>query len=155
MKVFLGTDHAGFEFKERIKEFLEQEGYEVVDCGAHAFDKDDDYPDLISKAALEVSSNLKKNARGIVLGKSGAGEAMVANKIKGIRAFLAVNEKNVRLAREHNDANVISLGSEIVPLPKAKKLIKLFLETPFSNEERHKRRIKKITELEEMNCCGC
>lgn len=155
MKVFLGTDHAGFELKEEIKDFLQKEGYEVEDCGAYEFNKDDDYPDFISKAAQGVSNNLKKNACGIVLGKSGAGECMVANKIKGVRAFLAVNEKNVRLAREHNDANVISLGSEIVPLPQAKKLIKLFLETPFSNEERHKRRIKKIAALEEMNGCGC
>lgn len=154
MKVYLGTDHAGFEFKEKIKEYLQQEGYEVEDCGALAYDKDDDYPDFISKVGEAVSSD-PQNARGIVLGKSGAGEAIVANKYKGVRAFLAVNEKNVRLAREHNDANVISLGSEIVPLPKAKKLIKLFLETPFSNEERHKRRIKKIAELEEMNSCGC
>lgn len=153
MKVFLGTDHAGFEFKERIKEHLKQEGYEVVDCGALTFDKDDDYPDFISKVGEAVSSD-SQNARGIVLGKSGAGEAIVANKYKGVRAFLAVNEKNVQLAREHNDANVISLGSEIVSLPNAKRFIKLFLETPFSGEERHKRRIKKIETIEGIQC-GC
>src|SRR3989338_16605 len=112
MKVYLGTDHAGFEFKKQIKEFLTQLNYDVVDCGANVFDKDDDYPDFIGKVGENVGKDT--NSYGIVLGKSGAGECMVANKYKGTRAFLAVNEKNVKLAREHNDANIISLGSEIV-----------------------------------------
>ncbi len=146
MKIYLGTDHAGFEFKESIKQFLTKEGYEVEDCGAFTFDKNDDYPDFISKVAEKISGD--PSSFGIVLGKSGAGECMVANKYKGIRAFLAVNENNVRLAREHNDANIISLGSEIVTLEEAKNLIKLFLEIPFSNEERHVRRINKIKEIE-------
>jgi len=147
MKVYLATDHAGFEFKENIKAFLQEKGYEVEDCGAFSFDKDDDYPDFVSVASEKVSEN--KGSFGIVLGKSGAGECIVANKIKGIRAFLAVSEKNVRLAREHNDANVISLGSEIVNETQAKELVELFLNTPFSNEERHKRRIDKIKKIEE------
>lgn len=146
MKIYLGTDHAGFEFKEKIKEYLIKEQYDVTDCGAHIFDPNDDYPDFISL----VGENAGKNADsyGIVLGKSGAGECMVANKYKNARAFLAINEKNVKLAREHNDANIISLGSEIISLQTAKKLIKLFLETPFSNDERHVRRINKIKEIE-------
>lgn len=146
MKIYIGTDHAGFEFKEKIKEYLNQEHYDVTDCGAYSFDKNDDYPDFISKVGQAVSQDL--DSRGIVLGKSGAGECMVANKYKGVRAFLAVNGKNVKLAREHNDANVLSLGSEIVGLEEAKTLIKLFLETPFSEEERHIRRIDKIKEIE-------
>lgn len=146
MKIYLGTDHAGFEFKEQIKQFLIEENYDVVDCGAHTFDPNDDYPDFISRVGENVGTNA--DARGIVLGKSGAGECMVANKYKGTRAFLAINEKNVKLAREHNDANIISLGSEIVSLIDAKKLIKLFLKTPFSGEERHTRRINKIKEIE-------
>lgn len=150
MKIYLGTDHAGFDFKEKIKQFLIEENYDVVDCGAHAFDPNDDYPDFISKVGENVSAN--QDAYGIVLGKSGAGECIVANKYKGARAFLAINEKNVRLAREHNDANIISLGSEIVALEEAKKLIKLFLETPFSEEERHERRINKIKEIENKLC---
>ena len=154
MKVFLGTDHAGFEFKNQIKEYLQKEGYDVVDCGATVFDKDDDYPDFISKVGQAVSED-PEHHRGVVLGKSGAGEALVANKFKGVRAFLAVNEKNVQLAREHNDANVISLGSEIVSLPDAKKFVKLFLETKFPGEERHKRRIRKIGIIEEMQGCAC
>lgn len=146
MKIYLGTDHAGFDFKEEIKEYLNQENYDVVDCGAYSLDKNDDYPDFIGKVGREVSGDI--TSRGIVLGKSGAGECIVANKFKGIRAFLAVNEKNVKLAREHNDANVISIGSEIVSIANAKILIKTFLETPFSNEERHIRRINKIKEIE-------
>jgi ribose 5-phosphate isomerase B len=146
MKVYLATDHAGFEFKERIKAFLQGKGYGIEDCGAFEYDKNDDYPDFISVAAKKVSEN--PGSFGIVLGKSGAGECIVANKIKGIRAVLGVSENNVRLAREHNDANVLSLGSEIVTEEKAKELVELFLNTPFSNEERHKRRIEKIRKIE-------
>ncbi len=154
MKVYIATDHAGFDLKEKIKEYLKDEGYEVEDFGAHAFDKDDDYPDFIAKAAESVSKD-PDASRGIVFGKSGAGECIIANKYKNVRAFLAVNEKNVQLAREHNDANVVSLGSEIVTLPKAEVLVKLFLETKFSGEERHKRRIKKIAAIEEKSGCEC
>lgn len=154
MKVCLATDHAGFEFKEKIKEYLKDEGYDVVDYGADTFDKNDDYPDFISKVGETVSMD-PQNFRGIVFGKSGAGECIVANKYKGVRAFLAVNENNVILAREHNDANVISLGSEIVTVEKAKKLVKLFLDIPFSKEQRHKRRIEKIDMLEEQGGCNC
>lgn len=146
MKIYLATDHAGFEFKEQIKKYLIENQYEVVDCGALTFESNDDYPDYISKVGENVGKDI--NSFGIVLGKSGAGECMVANKFKNIRAFLAVNEQNVKLAREHNDANVISIGSGIITLDRAKKLIKIFLETPFSNEERHIRRINKIRELE-------
>lgn len=154
MKVYLGTDHAGLEFKNEISDYLKKEGYDVVDCGAKEFDKDDDYPDFIGKVGEFVSQD-PDGSRGVVLGKSGAGEAMVANKYRGVRAFLAVNEKNVQLAREHNNANVISLGSEIVNLVSAKKFVKLFLETKFPGEARHMRRIRKIGIIEEMMGCGC
>lgn len=147
MKAYLGTDHAGFDLKEKVKTFLQKEGYAVIDCGALTFDKNDDYPDFCSKAAEGVAGN--KGAMGFVFGKSGAGECIVANKVKGIRAVLAINEQNVQLSREHNDANVLSLGSDFVSVEKACALAKLFLETPFSNEERHKRRIEKIKKLEE------
>ncbi len=146
MKVYLATDHAGFEFKEKIKSFLQEEGFDAQDCGAFSYNKDDDYPDFIVIAARKVAED--KGSFGIVLGKSGAGECIVANKVKGVRAFLGISEKNVLLAREHNDANILSLGSEIVSEQTAKQLIKLFLQTPFSNEERHVRRIEKINKLE-------
>ena len=147
MKVFLGADHAGFELKEAVKQFLVEQGNEVEDCGATTLDASDDYPDFCSAAAKKVVEN--PTSLGFVFGKSGAGEAIVANKIKGVRAVLAVNEENVRLAREHNDANVLSLGSIFYDTDTAKKLAKLFLETPFSNEPRHQRRIDKIKGIED------
>lgn len=146
MKIYLASDHAGFELKEEIKEYLLSQNYDVEDCGAFSFEKDDDYPDFMAKAAEEVSQN--PNSRAIVFGKSGAGEEITANKFKNIRAFLGFSEENVRLAREHNDANVLALGSQFVTAEKAQKLVKIFLETPFSNEERHKRRIEEIREIE-------
>lgn len=148
MKIYLGADHAGFELKEKIKSFLLEKGFEVEDCGAFAFDKNDDYPDFISKAAIKVSQD--SSSIGVVLGKSGAGECITANKIKGIRAILGFSAENVKLAREHNDANVLSLGSAFVDEEVARKLISIFLETKFSNEERHIRRINKITEIENL-----
>lgn len=146
MKVFIGADHRGFELKGRLIDWLKKNDYQVEDCGALELNPTDDYPDFIAVAAKKVAKT--PGSFGIVLGKSGAGECIVANKIKGVRAFLGVSEQNVRLAREHNDANVLSLGSEIVSEDQAKHLVELFLNTPFSNEPRHKRRIEKITALE-------
>lgn len=146
MKIYLGTDHAGFELKEYLKAFLLEKGYEVVDDGAHVFDKDDDYPDFCSLAAKHVAEN--SGSFGFVFGKSGTGELIVANKVKGIRCALAVNEENVRLAREHNDANMLSFGSAFATLAQMEVLAVLFLQTPFSEQERHKRRIEKIKQLE-------
>lgn len=146
MKIYLGADHAGFQLKEHIKAFLKKEGYEVIDEGALVFDKTDDYPDFIAKAARSVAANL--GSFGIVFGKSGAGEAIVANKIPGIRAVLCFKPENARLAREHNDANVLSLGEGFTQPKEAEEIVKTFLETSFSNEERHKRRIEKIKQIE-------
>lgn len=165
MEVFLGTDHAGFDLKEEVKGFLEQKGYEVQDCGAHFFDKDDDYPDFISLAAKGVSKN-PDTTRGIIFGGSGQGEAMVANKIKGVRCVVFYGPKLpvgaadasgrestdpfelIRLAREHNNANMLSFGARFVTPEETFQAVELFLRTPFSAEERHKRRIDKIKELE-------
>lgn len=149
MKIYLATDHAGFEFKEKIKSFLQEKSYEVEDCGAFELNPTDDYPDFIAVAAKKVAEN--PGSFGIVLGKSGAGECIVANKIKGIRAILGVSEQNVKLSREHNDANVLSLGSEIVSEEQAKQFVELFINTPFPNEDRHKRRIEKISALEKSS----
>ncbi|MFI5265371.1 MAG: ribose-5-phosphate isomerase [Candidatus Levyibacteriota bacterium] len=148
-KVYLGTDHAGFEYKEKIKPLLEKLGYEPIDCGAFSYDKDDDYPDFCAEAARKVASD--SGSFGIVFGKSGAGECIVANKIKGVRAFLAVNEENVRLAREHNNANVMSIGFTFIKEENLEKLLETFLKTPFTNEERHVRRINKIKDIEMSN----
>ncbi|OGE32725.1 hypothetical protein A3J19_03515 [Candidatus Daviesbacteria bacterium RIFCSPLOWO2_02_FULL_41_8] len=167
MKVYLATDHAGFELKEKVKEFLKTEGYEIEDCGAYQFDKDDDYPDFVSKAAEGVSKNL--GSKGIVFGGSGQAEAMVANKIKGVRCALFYTPvvpvraadvtgrqssdpfEMIRLTREHNDANMLSLGVRFLTDEDALKVAKLWLESPFPGDERHTRRIEKISKLEEKS----
>lgn len=146
MKIYLATDHAAFELKEYVKKALSEGGYEIEDCGAMTFDPHDDYPDLIKLAAYKVAQD--SNSFGAVFGKSGTGEAIVANKIKGIRAVIAFNEENVRLSREHNNCNIISIGSQFVTNEQAVQLIRLFINTKFSEEERHTRRIDKIAELE-------
>lgn len=149
MKIYLASDHAGFKLKEEIKKYLLSQNHDVEDCGAFSFEKRDDYPDFISKAAEKVSQD--QDSRGIVFGKSGTGEEIVANKIKNIRAFFGFSPENVRLAREDNDANILSLGSQFLDLEKAKVLIDTFLNTKFSNAKRHKRRIEKIKEIEQKN----
>jgi ribose 5-phosphate isomerase B len=146
MKIYLASDHAGFKLKEKIKIFLVSQNYEVKDCGSYQIDKNDDYPDFIAKAAEKVSDD--PLSKGVVLGKSGAGEEIVANKFKNVRAILGFSKENVILARKDNDVNILSLGAAFVDENKALELVKLFLETPFSSEQRHKRRIKEISDLE-------
>ncbi|MBU2263339.1 RpiB/LacA/LacB family sugar-phosphate isomerase [Patescibacteria group bacterium] len=148
MRIYLGTDHAGFELKEKLKAYLIELGYEIQDMGNFIYDKQDDYPDFIPLVAGKVAED-PEHSRGIVLGGSGQGEAMVANRIKGVRAAVVYNynEDIVKLSREHNDANILSLGARFLSEEEAKKIVKLWLETPFSNEERHKRRICKLSQL--------
>lgn len=146
MKIYLATDHAGFDLKENVKNYLLEQKFEVEDCGAMEKLEDDDYPDFISQAAQKVNDD--HGSTGIVFGKSGAGECIVANKIKGIRAVLGFNILNVKLAREHNNANVLCLGAEFVNFEEAKELIDIFLNTGFSDEERHIRRLNKIRLIE-------
>ena len=146
-KIFLGTDHAGFELKEYVKKHLLKLGMEVEDMGAHKLDSKDDYPDFIVPVAKKVSKN--QNSRGIVFGASGQGEAIVANKIKGIRAALYYgrNMEIVKLSRTHNDANILSLGARFLTKEEAIEAINLWLKTGFSKEPRHIRRIKKISNI--------
>ena len=154
MKVYFATDHAGFELKEALLAFVVHElEYEVEDCGAHEFVAEDDYPDYVAKAARAVSSD-PTGARAVVLGGSGQGEAIVANRFPGVRAvvFYGAGEREgekeppsvVEVARAHNDANVLSLGARFVTLAEAKDAVRAFLETPFSGAPRHVRRIEKI-----------
>ncbi len=150
MKIYLATDHAGFELKEKIKTFLLGKNFAVEDCGALVYNQEDDYPDFIVKAAEGVSQNPEEN-RGIIFGKSGAGEEMVANKFKNVRAVIGFSEENVRFSREDNDANILALGSFFVDTEKAIRLIEIFLNTPFSNQARHVRRIEKIKDIENKN----
>lgn len=143
--IYLASDHRGFELKEKIKSWLEAWGIEHVDVGAHALVPDDDYPDFVAQVAEKVAQDPAGN-RGIVLGGTGQGEAMVANRRRGVRAAVlyAANDDIVKLSREHNAANVLSLGASFVSDEQAKHAIKLWLDTPFSEAPRHIRRIGKI-----------
>ena len=142
MRVHLGSDHAGFELKAHLVEWLEGERYDVVDHGPVEFDPVDDYPPFVLRAALAVVND--RGSLGIVIGGSGNGEQMAANKVRGVRAALAWTDDTATLAREHNDANVISLGARMHTTDEATRLVELFLTTPYSGEERHSRRIAMI-----------
>ena len=162
MKIYIGSDHTGFALKEELKKYLSELelGYEVVDFGAYEYNENDDYPDFVKPVAEAVEKN--EGSMGIVLGGTGAGEAMCANRTSGARAFVFYGEKLpidkidikgnesmdsfeiIKLAREHNDANIISIGTRFVTPDEAKFAIELFLSTKFSGDERHIRRINKF-----------
>ena len=142
MRVYLGSDHAGFELKQRLVEHLSSLGHEPVDCGPHAYDAEDDYPPYVIEAARRVAAD--PGSAGIVLGGSGNGEAIAANKVRGVRCALAFSDDTARLAREHNDANVVSLGARMYDEATAVRFVEIFLATPFSGEERHVRRLAQV-----------
>ncbi len=147
MKIFIGSDHAGYELKEKLKTYIIKElGLELEDKGAFSFEPMDDYPDFIIPVAEAVSSS--HESLGIILGGSGEGEQISANKIEGVRAieYYGGNLEIVKLGREHNDANILSLGARFINEDEAKKAVSLFINTQFTNEERHIRRINKIDE---------
>lgn len=150
MIIHIATDHAGLEIKDVISAHLSKNGHEVVDHGAYTYDANDDYPEFITSAAEAVARDQQedKEALGVVFGGSGNGEQIAANKVRGIRAALVWNEDTSRLAREHNDANVISIGARQHTQDEMLALIDLFIATPFSGEERHVRRIGQIGEYE-------
>lgn len=139
------SDHAGFELKAHLVDFMKEQGFGVIDHGPHEMVVGDDYPDFISLAAAEVSKK-PKDARAIIIGHSGQGEAMVANRFPHVRAgvYYGGSDEVLKLMREHNDANVLSLGAHFLNLEQAERAVNVFIETLFSNDERHVRRIKKI-----------
>ncbi|MCK4918287.1 MAG: RpiB/LacA/LacB family sugar-phosphate isomerase [Candidatus Pacebacteria bacterium] len=145
MKILIASDHAGFELKEVLKPFLIDLGYEVEDEGAFEYHSEDDYPDFINPLASKVSQN-SEEYKGIILGSSGQGEAIVANRFKGVRAvvFNSSNLEIIKLSREHNNANILSLGAKFLSDKEAQDAVKLWLETSFPEEVRHVRRIEKI-----------
>ncbi|MDD5464533.1 MAG: RpiB/LacA/LacB family sugar-phosphate isomerase [Candidatus Moranbacteria bacterium] len=145
MKIYFASDHAGFEMKNSLTEFVKGLGFEVEDCGAYEMNSSDDYPEFVKKAARAVSEN-PENSKAIILGGSGQGENMVADKFPNVRSaeYYGGNLEIVKLSREHNDANVLSLGARFLSIDEAKEAVKVWLETPFSNEEKHIRRIKEI-----------
>ncbi|MFA6397368.1 MAG: RpiB/LacA/LacB family sugar-phosphate isomerase [Candidatus Paceibacterota bacterium] len=147
MKVYIGTDHAGFELKEKLIPFLKELGYQVEDKGAYEFNPNDDYPDFITPVAKAVAED--KGSFGIIMGGSGEGEAMDANRVEGVRAieYYGKNMDIIKLGREHNDANILSLGVRFMDEDEAIQSVKKFLETKFSGDARHLRRIDKIDSL--------
>lgn len=144
MKIYIGTDHAGFELKEMLLPFLRSLGHETEDKGAHSFEALDDYPDFIRPVAEAVARD--PESRGIIIGGSGQGEAMCANRTRGIRAAVYYGGPFdiAVLSREHNDANILSLGARFVDEGEAREVVRVWLETPFSGEEKHARRIQKL-----------
>lgn len=146
MRVHIATDHAAFDLKQYLVKELTALGYEVVDHGADHYDAQDDYPTFVIPAAEAVVRD--PGSLGIVLGGSGNGEQIAANKVRGVRAGLAYNTVMARLAREHNDANVLSLGGRMQSLEDALAMAKVFLETPFSEDPRHVRRLKELEDYE-------
>jgi ribose 5-phosphate isomerase B len=156
MKIFIAADHAGFELKKALVPFLRELGFEVEDLGAHIYNKDDDYPDFVAPLARRISED-PNNAKGIVIGGSGQGEAIAANRFRGVRAVVFNGQyappdgrsvpHEITISREHNDSNVLSLGARFLNESEAKDAVKTWLETPFSGKERHKRRLRKIEKL--------
>ena len=149
MKIYFATDHAGYELKEALASYVEKDlGYTVADMGAHQNDPADDYPDFIQLAAQEVSHD-PSGSRGIIMGGSGQGEAIVANRFPNVRCALYYGGPLdiVKLSREHNNANILSLGARFLTLEEAKAAVKLWLETSFIEEERHRRNNKKVEQI--------
>jgi ribose 5-phosphate isomerase B len=146
VRVYLGSDHAGFELKQRLVEVLRDGGHDPVDCGPAEYDAEDDYPPYVLLAATRTAAD--PGSVGIVLGGSGNGEAIAANKVPGIRCALAFSDDTARLAREHNDANCLSLGARMFDEPTAIRFVELFVSTPFSDAPRHVRRIEQLSGYE-------
>lgn len=151
--IYLGADHRGFELKERLKKRLIDGGFEVTDLGNDHLNPGDDYVDFAQKVA-EATVQLQEN-RGIILCGSGAGVDMVANKIDGVRSALVFDVARAKQAREHEDANVISLPADTLDEENAWEIVKIFLETSFSNDSRHIRRLEKMEEVEDKNHSLC
>jgi len=146
VRVYLGSDHAGFELKQRLLDHVSSLGHEPVDVGPHAYDAEDDYPPYIIATATRVAAD--PGSAGIVLGGSGNGEAIAANKVRGVRCALAFSDDTARLGREHNNANVLSLGARMYDEATAIRFAELFLTTPFSDAPRHVRRIDQLAAYE-------
>ncbi|MGC1214387.1 MAG: ribose-5-phosphate isomerase [Micromonospora sp.] len=147
MRVYLGSDHAGYELKVHLANHLAKQGYEVVDVGPHAFDPDDDYPAFCLHTGDRVVDD--PGSLGVVIGGSGNGEQIAANKIAGVRAALAWNIDTAQLAREHNDANIVAVGARQHTLDEATALVEAFLTTQFSGNPRHSRRIAQVAAYEQ------
>ncbi len=150
MRVHLGSDHAGLDLKAHLRGWLSEHGYDPVDHGPLVYDAQDDYPVFCLRAAAAVAAERAegRDSLGVVIGGSGNGEQMAANKVAGIRCALAWSEETAALAREHNDANVVSVGGRMHTVEEMTRFVAVFLATPFSGEERHRRRIGQLSSYE-------
>jgi ribose 5-phosphate isomerase B len=147
MRVYLGGDHGGFELKQAIIEHLSQAGHEPIDCGAYAYDADDDYPAFCIAAAVKTVAD--PGSLGIVLGGSGNGEQIAANKVPGARCALAWSPETASLARQHNNALLIGIGGRMHTVAEALAIVDAFISTPWSDEPRHRRRVEIMAEYEQ------
>jgi ribose 5-phosphate isomerase B len=146
VRVYLGSDHAGFELKAALVKWLAEAGHEPVDCGPDTYNPDDDYPVYVMRAASRAVGD--PGSLGIVIGGSGNGEQMASNKVRGVRAALAWSTETARLARLHNNANVLSLGAREYPIADAVSFAQVFVQTAFSEAPRHVRRLEMIADYE-------
>lgn len=146
MRVYLASDHAGYELKNHLAVWLKDTGHEPVDCGPHLYDALDDYPPFCLRAAERTAAD--PGSLGVVIGGSGNGEQIAANKVKGVRAVLAWSEETATLGRTHNDANVIAVGARMHTTDEATKFVEIFLGTAFPGEGRHSRRIEMLANYE-------
>lgn len=146
MRIYLGSDHAGFELKGRLIEWLRQAGHEPIDCGPSSYVPDDDYPPYVMRAASSAIAD--PGSLGIIIGGSGNGEQIAANKIRGVRAAVAWSDETASLARLHNNANVLSLGARMYSIEDALGFAKVFVQTEFSGAARHARRLDMISDYE-------
>ena len=146
MRVHIASDHAGYELKSYLVAHLQASGHDVVDHGAHSFDREDDYPSFCIEAGEAVVAD--PGSLGVVIGGSGNGEQIAANKVAGVRAALAWNAATAELGRQHNDANVIAVGARQHTVEEATGFVDTFLATPFSGDERHARRIGQLADYE-------
>lgn len=150
MRIFFASDHAGFEMKKALIQFIKGLGLQVVDLGPETLNPDDDYPLEIEKVGFEIFKD-PENSKGIILGGSGQGEAIVANRFPNVRAvvYYGGDRSIIKLSREHNDANVLSLGARFINTEDAQEVVRLWLSTPFSGDKRHIRRLEEIDRIEE------
>jgi len=150
IQIILAADHAGFKLKEAVKSSLESKKFQVLDVGAHELKDGDDYPVYMTAAAMKVAEDLTGETKAIIFGGSGEGEAIVANRFPGVRAavWYGGNDEVIKFSRNDNNANVLSIGARFVSEDEAKKAVELWLNTPFSNEERHARRNELIDNIE-------
>ena len=154
MKIILASDHAGFDLKNKIKDFLISEKFDVEDMGVHTLVPDDNYPEIILPVAIRVVSDTE-NTKAIIFGRSGQGEAIICNRFPGVRAVVfygnTVDKRGleiIRLSREHNNANILSIGADFVSFEEVKEAVKIWISTSFSNDERHIRRNEMLDNIE-------